>query len=91
MGDYDMGIEPPLESPVPCCTYLRAFVRSKDYNYIINLCRELSLIKHWRCVYRGFPPYWELYIAKEDLNDVELEKLRNKVLAEEIRELKCVI
>ena len=46
MGDYDMGIEPPLESPVPCCTYLRAFVRSKDYNYIINLCRELSLVNY---------------------------------------------
>jgi hypothetical protein len=84
MCDYTMGIEPPLESQVPCCTYLRAFVRSKDYNYITDLCKQLSITKNWRCVYRGFPPYWELYIAKEDLSTEELEKLKCKVLAAEI-------
>lgn len=75
MCEYLSGVEPPEKVYTPCCVYLRSRIRSKDLNFIKDLCRSLSY--KWKVCYRGFPPYWELYIAEEDLTEEELSMLKN--------------
>ena len=79
MCNYTLGYEPPFEVYTPCCCYVRAFIRVKNWEQITKICRDISLRYNWQCCYRGFPPYWELYISKDNLTDKQLELLKNKV------------
>ena len=65
--EYDSGFEPPFEVYTTCCSYVRAFIRRKEWLDVTELCRYVNDKYGLRCCYRGFPPYWELYISKDNL------------------------
>jgi len=79
MSEYYSGFEPPFEVYTTCCSYVRAYIRRKEWSDIIELCRSVSIKYKWQCVYRGFPPYWELYISRDNLTEEQLTSLKNKV------------
>jgi hypothetical protein len=76
---YDLGYEPPFEVYTPCCSYVRAYVRKTEWSEITKLCKNINIKYNWRCCYRGFPPYFELYISKDNLTEKQLESLKNRV------------
>ena len=60
----------------PCCTFHRAYVQHESLPIIERAAKSAKALYAWRYKLIAIPPYWQLYLAEEDLTKEELEQVK---------------
>lgn len=68
----------PDEINSPCCLLLRTHIVHTDRPLLVRVIHIAKALHGWRCRTFAFPPYWHLYIAKEDLTSQQVVAVRQR-------------
>jgi len=60
----------------PCCTFHRAYVQHENATIMERAAKSAKALYAWRYKMIAWPPYWQLYLAEEDLTPEELEQVK---------------
>jgi len=68
----------PNEVNSPCCQLLRTYIAHTNRELLVRVIHKARSCHGWRCRAFAFPPKWHLYIAKEDLTELQVAAVRQR-------------